>query len=111
MNSNARNIPGDADIARLIDHTLLKPDATYDQIAQLCSEALKYHFAAVCVNSANTKRCSELLKGTNVKVCTTISFPLGAMSPEVKVFETETALKDGANEVVLFGGMEGEMAH
>ncbi|MCE5208256.1 MAG: deoxyribose-phosphate aldolase [Chloroflexi bacterium] len=92
-------MPADTNIARLIDHTLLKPDATHDQIAQLCYEARKYHFASVCINPTHVKLCAELLKGTDVKVCTVIGFPLGATSPDVKVFEAQTALKDGASEI------------
>ncbi|MBN1230803.1 MAG: deoxyribose-phosphate aldolase [Anaerolineales bacterium] len=83
----------------MIDHTLLKPDATKDQIAQLCYEAKKYGFASVCVNPTHVALCSELLQGTPVKVCTVIGFPLGASSTEVKVFETQTAIKDGAREI------------
>ncbi|MDH3944539.1 MAG: deoxyribose-phosphate aldolase [Anaerolineae bacterium] len=83
----------------MVDHTLLKPDATADQIAQLCYEARKYKFASVCVNPTHVKLCADLLKGTEVKVCTVIGFPLGASSPQVKAFETETALNDGATEI------------
>ncbi|MEN6572200.1 MAG: deoxyribose-phosphate aldolase [Anaerolineaceae bacterium] len=83
----------------MIDHTLLKPDATQDKIAQLCFEARKYHFASVCVNPTHVKLCADLLAGSDVKVCTVIGFPLGATSPEVKVFETQTALKNGATEI------------
>lgn len=93
------NIPKDLSIARMIDHTLLKPDATSDQIAQLCYEARKYEFASVCVNPTHVKLCAELLRGSPVKVCTVIGFPLGASSTDVKVFETETALRDGATEI------------
>lgn len=92
-------IPEDPDIASMIDHTLLKPDATADQIAQLCYEARKYNFASVCVNPTHVKLCAELLQGTQAKVCTVIGFPLGASSPEVKAFEAQTALKDGATEI------------
>jgi deoxyribose-phosphate aldolase len=92
-------IPQDTGIARMIDHTLLKPDATPDQIAQLCYEARKYEFASVCVNPTHVKLCAQLLRGSPVKVCTVIGFPLGASSTEVKVFETETALRDGASEI------------
>ena len=88
-----------ADVARLIDHTLLKPDATQDQIAQLCYEARKYGFAAVCVNPSYVKLCSQLLKGTPVQVCTVVGFPLGATPPEVKAYEAQQALDDGATEV------------
>jgi deoxyribose-phosphate aldolase len=88
-----------ADVAGLIDHTLLKPDATQDQIAQLCYEARKYGFAAVCVNPSYVKLCSQLLKGTPVHVCTVVGFPLGATPPEVKAYEAQQALDDGATEV------------
>ncbi|MEW6403282.1 MAG: deoxyribose-phosphate aldolase [Chloroflexota bacterium] len=83
----------------MIDHTLLKPDATHDQIAQLCYEARKYEFASVCVNPTHVKLCAELLRGSPVKVCTVIGFPLGATSTAVKVYETETAIRDGATEI------------
>jgi deoxyribose-phosphate aldolase len=99
ITSSLGGIPEDLSIARMIDHTLLKPDATPDQIAQLCYEARKYEFASVCVNPTHVKMCTELLRGSPVKVCTVIGFPLGASSTEVKVFETETALRDGASEI------------
>jgi deoxyribose-phosphate aldolase len=99
ISSSLGGIPQDPSIARMIDHTLLKPDATPDQIAQLCYEARKYEFASVCVNPTHVKMCAELLRGSPVKVCTVIGFPLGASSTEVKVFETETALRDGATEI------------
>jgi deoxyribose-phosphate aldolase len=92
-------IPGDTDLARMIDHTLLKPDATQDQIAQLCYEARKYGFASVCINPTWVELCSQLLKGSPVKVCTVIGFPLGATAPEVKAFETQTAIRKGATEI------------
>ncbi len=84
---------------KYIDHTLLKADATYDKIETLCQEAKEYDFASVCVNSYWVKTCSELLKDTDVKVCTVIGFPLGAMSTKAKAFETSTAIEDGASEV------------
>jgi deoxyribose-phosphate aldolase len=83
----------------MIDHTLLKPDATQDQIAQLCYEAKKFQFASVCVNPANVELCSQLLKGSDVLVCTVVGFPLGATSTEAKVFETQQAVREGATEV------------
>jgi deoxyribose-phosphate aldolase len=92
-------IPKDLNIAGMIDHTLLKPDATADQIAQLCFEAKKYHFASVCVNPSHVKLCSDLLNGSPVKVCTVIGFPLGANSTEVKSFEAQNALQNGASEI------------
>ncbi len=99
LTSTVGVIPDDKTLAKMIDHTLLKPDATADQIAQLCYEAKKYHFASVCVNPANVKLCADLLKGTDVKVTSVIGFPLGATSTEVKVFETKNALDNGANEI------------
>jgi deoxyribose-phosphate aldolase len=92
-------LPTDGSLAHLIDHTLLKPDATQDEIAQLCYEAKKYQFASVCVNPANVKLCAQLLKGTGVLVCTVVGFPLGATSTESKVFEAQQAIRDGATEV------------
>lgn len=99
LTSQLGSIPEDPDIAGMIDHTMLKPDATADQIAQLCYEARKYKFASVCINPTHVKLCAELLQGTEVKVCTVIGFPLGASSPEVKAFEAQTAIKDGATEI------------
>ena len=99
LTSQLGSIPEDPDIASMIDHTLLKPDATADQIAQLCYEARKFNFASVCVNPTHVKLCSELLEGSPVKVCTVIGFPLGASAPEVKTFEAQTALNDGATEI------------
>lgn len=86
-------------IAKYIDHTLLKADAKRDQVEQLCSEAKEYNFASVCVNPTWVKLASEQLKGTDVKVCTVIGFPLGATTPETKAFETKNAIENGATEV------------
>lgn len=86
-------------IASMIDHTLLKPEATKAQIEQLCAEAKEYKFASVCVNPTWVKTSAELLAGTEVKVCTVIGFPLGANTPEVKAFETKNAIENGATEV------------
>lgn len=86
-------------IARLIDHTLLKPEATFSDIRQLCEEALQYDFFSVCVNSAMVPFASEILKGSNVSVCSVVGFPLGACLTEAKAFETEAALRAGAAEV------------
>ena len=86
-------------IARMIDHTLLKPDAVTSEIEALCKEARVYGFASVCVNPCWVKLCAELLKDSEVKVCTVIGFPLGAASPETKAFETKQAIADGAGEV------------
>jgi len=110
ITSTLGGIPQDLNVASMIDHTLLKPDATPDQIAQLCHEARKYGFASVCINPGHVKLCSDLLRGTSVKVCTVICFPLGATSPEAKVYETETALRDGATEidmVINIGALKG----
>ena len=88
------------DIARIIDHTLLKPDASRAQIEQLCAEARQYRFKSVCVNSVWVTTCAELLAETpEVLVCTVIGFPLGATLPEVKAFEAQRAIADGAREV------------
>lgn len=84
---------------KYIDHTLLKPDCLDKDIEKLCSEAKEYDFASVCVNSSYVKKCVELLKGTTVKVCTVVGFPLGACSTEAKLAETKKALEDGASEI------------
>ncbi|MCM3599524.1 deoxyribose-phosphate aldolase [Robertmurraya korlensis] len=87
------------EIAKMIDHTLLKAEATKAQIEQLCAEAKEYQFASVCVNPTWVAYASELLKGTGVDVCTVIGFPLGANTPETKAFETTNAIENGATEV------------
>ena len=92
-------VPADGSLSHLIDHTLLKPDATQDEIAQLAYEARKYGFASVCVNPSWVKLCSDLLKGSDVVVCTVVGFPLGATSTEAKVFEAQKAVRDGSTEV------------
>ena len=89
----------DLSLARMIDHTMLKPDATTAEITQLCAEAKQYHFASVCVNPGFVPLCSSLLKGTDVKVCTVIGFPLGATTTEVKRLEAEQAIANGATEI------------
>ncbi len=99
LSSTLGVIPQDLNIAKMIDHTLLKPDATQQEIAQLCFEARKYGFASVCVNPTWVELCAELLKGSSVKVCTVIGFPLGATAPEVKAFEAETSIGRGASEI------------
>ncbi len=91
--------PTDGRMAHMIDHTLLKPDASHDEIAQLCYEARKYKFASVCVNPTNVKLCAELLKDSGVPVCTVVGFPLGATPTDVKAFETQQAIREGAAEV------------
>lgn len=89
----------DQKVARMIDHTLLKPDATPDEIRTLCSEARTYSFASVCVNPCYVKMCRDLLRGSVVKVCTVIGFPLGSTTTEVKRAEAEQAIQNGAEEI------------
>lgn len=91
--------PVDIDIARMIDHTLLKPEATLDEIKKLCDEARQFHFASVCVNPGYVKYCYEQLKNSDVKVCTVIGFPLGATTTETKRFEAHQAIENGAKEL------------
>ena len=86
-------------LASYIDHTLLKPTATKADILKLCEEAKQYHFASVCVNPCWVSLCAETLKGTGVKVCTVIGFPLGANTSEIKAQEAALAIKQGADEV------------
>ena len=87
------------DWASLIDHTLLKPEATESDIKKLCEEAVQFGFASVCVNPAWVKRAAEFLKGSSVPVCTVIGFPLGATLPDVKAFEARRSIFNGAREV------------
>ena len=84
---------------KYFDHTLLKADATQDKIDKLIDEAKKYDFFSVCINPSWISYAKEKLSGTDVKVCTVIGFPLGAMTTESKVFETEDAIKKGADEI------------
>ncbi len=86
-------------INKMIDHTLLKADARLEQIEELCKQAADHNFKSVCVNPFYVKKCVELLKKTDVLVCTVIGFPLGQNTSEVKVAETEDALKNGAGEI------------
>jgi len=86
-------------LASMIDHTLLKPEASESQIRQLCDEAKRFGFASVCVNPTYVKLCATLLAGTSVHVCTVAGFPLGASLPEVKAFEAQQAIRDGATEI------------
>ena len=86
-------------IAKYIDHTVLKPIAQRKDIEQLCKEAKEYNFASVCVNPCWVSYASNLLKGSSVKVCTVIGFPLGANDSGVKAFEAKTAIEQGAEEV------------
>jgi len=87
------------DWASLIDHTLLKPDASQTEIKHLCEEAAQYHFASVCVNPTWVRSCACHLQGSGVPVCTVIGFPLGATLPDVKAYEARRAIMDGAREV------------
>lgn len=91
--------PVEYEIARMIDHTLLKPEATIEDIQKLCDEAKQFHFASVCVNPSFVKFCANKLKGTDVKVCTVIGFPLGATTTETKRFEAAQAIENGAEEL------------
>ena len=98
-------------IAKLIDHTLLRPEATRADILQLCREALEYHFASVCVNAYWVPLAASQLAGSDVKVCTVVGFPLGATSTEAKVGETEAALRAGAQEIDMvlnIGALHGD---
>lgn len=87
------------ELARMIDHTLLKPEATRDQIAVLCQEATAYGFAAVCVHPTYVALCRERLQGTAIEIATVAGFPLGATLPEVKAYEAQRAIAAGAGEV------------
>jgi deoxyribose-phosphate aldolase len=86
-------------LARMIDHTALKPETTQAQIRELCQDAARYCFASVCVNPCHVKLAAELLRGSPVAVCTVIGFPLGATASPVKTLEAEIAVQDGASEV------------
>ena len=86
-------------ISKYIDHTVLAADADEKKIEKLCQEARDNDFASVCVNTCWVKKCAELLKGTDVNVCTVVGFPLGAMATEAKAFEAALAVKNGATEV------------
>lgn len=101
--SRISNAPGGIhapqDIARYIDHTILKPEATVADIKKLCQEAIEYQFAAVCVNPTYVKLAREITKGSGVKVCTVVGFPLGAHLPEIKAMEARRAIREGAKEI------------
>ena len=87
------------ELNKLIDHTLLKQDASPEAIEKLCKEALEYHFMSVCVNPGFVPLAAKLLKGSDVKVCTVVGFPLGATLPESKAYEAKLAIEAGATEV------------
>ena len=88
-----------AGVSSMIDHTLLKPDATRDEIDKLCREAAEFHFATVCVNPAWVARAAANLRGSGVGVCSVVGFPLGATTADVKQYETRRAIYDGATEI------------
>lgn len=87
------------ELAKMIDHTILKPEAGSGEVKKICEEAAKYGFASVCINPCNVDLASKLLKGSSVKVCTVIGFPLGANTSTVKAFEAKEAVENGAHEV------------
>lgn len=86
-------------LAKYIDHTILKANATTEQVKAICEEAVEYDFMSVCVNSVHTAFVAEQLKDSDVKTCTVVGFPLGAMLSEAKAFETSLAVKNGADEI------------
>lgn len=87
------------EVARHIDHTLLKPDATRDEILKICEEGVRYGFASVCINPIWVREAACALRGSGVKVCTVIGFPLGANSPDTKAYEARRSIFDGASEL------------
>jgi deoxyribose-phosphate aldolase len=91
--------PIDRELARMIDHTLLKPDATKEDIQRVCDEARRYCFASVCVNSTNVPRVKALLHGSGVLTCAVVGFPLGAMATSAKAYEAREAVRAGADEI------------
>ncbi|MGB6941821.1 MAG: deoxyribose-phosphate aldolase [Bryobacteraceae bacterium] len=98
-------------IARLIDHTLLRPEATREDILKLCAEARQYNFASVCLNSCWVPIAASELAGSDIKVCTVVGFPLGATLTEAKLHETEAALRAGAQEIDMvqnIGALRGD---
>ena len=98
------------ELARLIDHTLLKPAATLEQVAQLCDEAIEYGFGAVCINPIYVRFAAQRLTGTGVAVCNVVGFPLGATTTAAKVYETQRAIEDGSREVdmvIHMGALKG----
>ncbi|MEZ4362236.1 MAG: deoxyribose-phosphate aldolase [Kofleriaceae bacterium] len=88
-----------ADLAKLIDHTLLKPEATREEVVRLCEEARKHRFASVCVNTTWVPLCKAMLANTGVMVCAVVGFPLGAMTPAAKAYEAREAVRQGAREI------------
>jgi hypothetical protein len=104
----------DLELAGIIDHTLLRPDATEEEVVKLCAEARQFKFCSVCVNTSWVSRCRDLLRGSGVKVCCVVGFPLGAMDSRTKAFETREAIGNGADEidmVINIGAMKsGDLA-
>jgi len=86
-------------IAGLIDHTILKPDASKSEIERVCREALEYGFASVCVNGCNVEYACRMLRGSSIKIASVVGFPLGAMHASAKAFEARTAVESGAGEI------------
>lgn len=97
--SSPGTLPQSQDVAGIIDHTLLKPEASQEQITQLCREARAHHFASVCVNPAYVKLAAQQLADAGVPVCSVVGFPLGATPATVKAYETQMAIADGATEI------------
>ena len=91
--------PSLENLGRLIDHTLLRPEASHDDIVRICLEAIRFHFASVCVNPYWVPLVAAELRGSNVSVCTVVGFPLGATTTESKIAETDAALRSGAQEI------------
>ena len=88
-----------AELAAMIDHTILKPDATPDDVATICREAVAHEFASVCVNACHVPQCAELLAGEAPAVCSVVGFPLGATLTEAKAYEADLAIAEGATEI------------
>jgi deoxyribose-phosphate aldolase len=100
-----------SDLPKYIDHTLLKPEATADQVDTLCDEAAQHHFYSVCVNSSWVGHCARRLAGSGVHICSVVGFPLGAMDSKAKAFEARTAIENGAAEidmVINVGALKGK---
>ncbi|MCZ7651010.1 MAG: deoxyribose-phosphate aldolase [Thermoanaerobaculia bacterium] len=100
-----------AEVAARIDHTLLKPDATPADIERLCDEARRHAFYSVCVNPSYVRQAAALLRGSGVKVCAVVGFPLGAAAPEIKALEARKAIREGAAEidmVINIGALKGK---
>lgn len=97
--SNVSDTEFDSQLASMIDHTLLRPDASYQELQTICEEALRFSFATVCVNSANIPLVAELLKGSPVRPIAVVGFPLGAASSKAKAYEAQEAIAAGAQEI------------